>query len=322
MQQNILKFRPYYKSVIWGGDKIASYKGVEIAERCVGESWELSAVPGHESVVADGLLAGKNIVELASEYGAELLGSDVTARYGKQFPLLVKLIDARSDLSVQVHPDDRLAQERHKSPGKTEMWYVVGRAPGARIYCGLSAPLTPESYVERVTSGTIMDVVAAHNSEPGQFFYIPAGTIHAIGAGNFIAEIQQSSDVTYRVYDYNRRDAVGHTRQLHTDEARDAIDYRFPHHVEPTAKRFDRTTAGAVVSPYFRVDYVGGDTELTDCGKGKAFTVIMVTGGTATLTAGDEIATLPQGSTVLIPASAPAYTLRTDLRGSALHIKP
>jgi mannose-6-phosphate isomerase len=323
MKQNILAFEPRYKTVIWGGERIAPYKGVNIAESCVGESWELSAVEGHESVVAHGELAGENLVELCRRYGAELLGRSVVERYGSTFPLLIKLIDARQDLSVQVHPDDAMAQSRHGSQGKTEMWYVVDRTPGARIYCGLSAPLTPEGYVERVSHNTIMDVVAAHAAEPGQFYYIPAGTIHAIGAGNLIAEIQQSSDITYRVYDYDRRDAQGHARELHTMQARDAIDYRFPHSVSPTAQSYSGLQQNAVVSPYFTVDLVSDGATLEANPAGQAFAIVMATRGSATVEFADGSRhTVSQGSTVLIPASAPAYALRSDVGCAALHVKP
>lgn len=309
--KTILTFTPYYKTVVWGGDKIAALKGEKIDVERLGESWELSAVPGHESVVDEGPFAGKNIVELCHTYGSRLLGTKVAKEFGDDFPLLIKLIDARENLSVQVHPDDELARVRHNSRGKTEMWYVVDCEKDANIYSGLSASLDPESYVRRVGDNTIMDVVGAHKSAPGQFYFIPAGTIHAIGAGNLIAEIQETSDITYRVYDYDRRDAAGNPRQLHTVEARDAIDYTFPKEVEPTAKVFDATRMGAVECSYFTTDFI----ELKEGQKldfittGESFTVLMVVGGEVEVRVGKETRRLTCGHTTLIPAEAEDLTL-------------
>jgi mannose-6-phosphate isomerase len=308
-----LKFQPYFKPVIWGGEKIGKYKGVAIDSDCIGESWELSAVPGHESVVSEGEFAGKSITDLAEAYGAELLGTKTVEKYGKVFPLLIKLIDARSDLSVQVHPDDKLAKERHNCAGKTEMWYVVDCEKDANIYCGLSAALTPEGYVERIADNSIMNVVGAYKSAPGQFYFIPAGTIHAIGAGNLIAEIQQSSDITYRVYDYDRRDTEGNPRQLHTEEAKDAINYAFPHTVEPTAKSFAATTPGAVKSDYFTVDFLEGDgSALEYASAGESFVVLMATKGEVEIGIDGEVTLLRQGETALIPACVKNYSLKVS----------
>ncbi len=216
---------PYFKSVIWGGERICKYKGVEQTEEKIGESWEISAVPGHESVVAEGPYKGMRITELIDCFGAELLGSKVMERYDGKFPLLVKLIDANDNLSVQVHPDDELAKKRHDSLGKTEMWYIIDADKGAKIYSGLNREMTPEEYVARVADNTIEETLAVHDSHPGDIFFLPAGRVHAIGAGNLLAEIQESSDITYRIYDYERRDAQGNARELHTELAKDAIEY-------------------------------------------------------------------------------------------------
>ena len=186
------KFKPILKTLVWGT-----------------ESWVLSGVPGSESVVAEGPDEGKTLSEV----------------YGGQFPLLIKFIDAHDDLSIQVHPDDRLARERHGCNGKTEMWYVIGAGEGAHLMSGLKKRITPEEYVSRVQDGTITDVLCDYKVAPGDVFFIPAGRIHAIGGGCFIAEIQQTSDITYRIYDYGRPGLDGKPRQLHTEEAKDAIDY-------------------------------------------------------------------------------------------------
>lgn len=308
-----LIFRPYFKSVIWGGDKISEYKKIPTDRQNIGESWEISAVPGHESVVAEGPLRGMSISELIERYGSDFLGSDVMEKGGKSFPLLVKIIDAKADLSVQVHPDDSLADARHNSPGKTEMWYILDCLPGAKIYSGLRDYLSPESYRERIANDSIMDVVSEHRSAPGQFYYVPAGTIHAIGAGNLLAEVQQTSDITYRVYDYDRRDAQGNPRELHTELAADAIDYRYPNDVTPTAEIFDSTTEGAVTSPYFKTDFLNlkDDDEYRVDTAGRSFAIIMVTEGDLTLQRlfdGKKFV-YPSGSTVLLPASMPKSSI-------------
>jgi len=302
-----LVFSPYYKSVIWGGDRIAPFKNEKIDCCRLGESWELSAVDGCESVVADGPLKGEKLSGLVARYGAALVG---TKSAGRKFPLLVKFIDAKSDLSVQVHPDDELAAKRHNSLGKTEMWYVIDAVPGSHIYSGLCAPLTPDEYLRRIADNTIMQVVGAHDAKPGQFYYIPAGTIHAIGAGCLIAEIQQSSDITYRVYDYARVDANGQQRQLHTAEAKDAIDYTYPSVVTPTAEIYPGTKLDAVKSPFFSVDYVklsaGEQMEIKH--DGTTFTIAVVVAGEANIGG----ITVKAGHTALIPACAAATLLTGD----------
>lgn len=305
----LLAFTPYYKSVIWGGTKIAVLKGESNDMPDLGESWELSAVPGHESVVNAGPLAGQNVCQLIDRYGADLLGSRVIKQWGKSFPLLIKIIDARQNLSVQVHPDDELAAKRHNSRGKTEMWYVIDCEPDAHIYSGLCAPLSAESYVQRIADNSIMDVVACHKSAPGQFYYIPAGTIHAIGAGNLIAEIQETSDITYRVYDYDRRDAQGNPRQLHTKEAVDAIDYRFPNNVEPTARIMEGTTEAAVKCDFFTTDYVEIDGRREYDSDGSSFVILMVMDGEATVSIDGTDYKLTKGHTALVPAAVKHYAL-------------
>ena len=221
----IYKFNNILKPVLWGGDKLVAFKGLPACDEPIGESWELSAVPGHESVVKGGEDDGLTLSQLVQRYGADLVGEDVYRRYGDSFPLLIKLIDAKRDLSIQVHPDDAMAQRRHGSFGKNEMWYILDADEGATIATGFKRPITPEEFDRHLAEGTILDLVNRDASHPGDVFYIPAGMIHAIGAGNLLAEVQQSSDITYRVWDYNRRDADGNLRELHTSQAREALDY-------------------------------------------------------------------------------------------------
>ncbi|WP_290391676.1 type I phosphomannose isomerase catalytic subunit, partial [Paramuribaculum intestinale] len=192
----------------------------------IGESWEISAVPGHVSVVDRGPLAGQSLTELIDTYGADLVGRHIYERYGSAFPLLIKLIDAKAYLSVQVHPDDDLAARRHNgSLGKTEMWYSILPAEGAYLYAGFSRRLDADSFRSAVADNSIIDSLRRHDTRPGDVFFLPAGRIHSIGRGNFVLEIQEASDITYRIYDYDRRDAQGNPRQLHIEESVGAIDF-------------------------------------------------------------------------------------------------
>ena len=221
-----LKFNPILKSTIWGGDKIIPFKHLDCTQPNVGESWEISDVPGDESVVANGPDAGKNLTQMVSLYKGALVGEANYTRFGGKFPLLIKFIDARDDLSIQVHPDDELAMRRHNSMGKTEMWYVIDNAGGrAHLRSGLSRSITPEQYEQMIADNTICDALADYAVRPGDVFFLPAGRIHSIGAGCFIAEIQQTSNITYRIYDFNRKDKDGRTRELHTELSKQAIDY-------------------------------------------------------------------------------------------------
>lgn len=305
-----LLFTPYLKSVIWGGDKICTYKGLDTHLDGIGESWEISAVPGHESVVAEGEYKGSDIAELAARYGEALLGKRSVARYGRVFPLLIKLIDATANLSVQVHPDDALARKRHNSLGKTEMWYIIATEPGARIYSGLNRELTPGLYTRMVAEGTFAEAIAAHTSRPGDVFFLPAGRVHAIGAGNLLAEIQESSDITYRIYDYDRRDADGNARELHTELAKDAIDYKvWPDYRTPAP---DPAEPDAIITEcdHFtsrRVIVAGDENELRR--DADSFMVVMCVAGEATLSWDKGSTRLHTGTTALLPASLPAVTV-------------
>lgn len=297
-----LRFVPYLKSVIWGGDKICRYKGIEQTEAKIGESWEISAVPGHESVVAEGAYKGMRITELIGCFGPQLLGTDVFTRYDGRFPLLVKLIDANDNLSVQVHPDDDLAKERHDSLGKTEMWYIINADAGAKIYSGLNRRLTPDEYVRMVDDNSIEDALAIHESHAGDVFFLPAGRVHAIGAGNLLAEIQESSDITYRIYDYDRRDSEGNARELHTDLAKDAIDYTFYDEYKSAPADPEVSDAVIVECGHFKVDRLLVDGAMPLSFSESSFTVIMCLEGNVILEYESGSMPLKAGETVLLPA--------------------
>ena len=313
------KFEPYLKSVIWGGEKIARFKGITTDQTAIGESWEVSGVPGHESVSAeqgipDDPNLGLTLYQLIEKYGAALVGKEVYEHFGTKFPLLVKIIDSRQDLSIQVHPNDALAMERHHCAGKTEMWYVINTEPGARIYAGLKKSITPDDY-ERLAHAEVRegenpfaDVIASYESHAGDVFFLPAGRLHAIGAGNLLAEIQQTSDITYRVYDYGRRDAEGHTRQLHVDEAKQAIDYRVCPDYR-TNYDHNHPSAELVRCPYFAVrrEMVDGRACLDyHC---DSFVIVVCLSGEVTVNG----IKARRGETLLVPACA--NTL--DIQGRA-----
>ena len=313
-----LKFQPILKTVVWGGEKIAPFKNIATEQHNIGESWELSGVKGNESVVANGPWAGRTIADLVHEYKGELIGRHVYENTGDEFPLLIKFIDARDDLSIQVHPDDALAAIRHNgSKGKTEMWYIVGAEPGAHLLAGMTGEITPADYERKVADGTITDVLARHEVAPGDVFFLPAGRVHAICGGCFIAEIQQTSDITYRIFDYNRPGLDGKPRQLHTELAKDAIDYRvFPDY--RTAYGAVRNAETTVVDcDYFTTAVYDLDAPVRkDLSATDSFLVVICTEGAGTLTDsepdGEHTIGIRRGDTVLIPASSAGVTFAPE----------
>lgn len=311
-----LKFKPILKTVVWGGEKIAPYKEVSTEQHNIGESWELSGVRGHESVIADGEFEGKTVTELAEQFKGKLLGEKVYACTGSEFPLLIKFIDAKKDLSIQVHPDDALAAKRHNSKGKTEMWYVVGADENAHLLSGLSKDITPDEYVKMVENNTITDVLTDFRVKAGDVFFLPAGRIHAIGAGCFIAEIQQTSDITYRIYDYGRPGLDGKPRELHTELAKDAIDYKvYPDYRTKYTEKKDEETV-LVECRYFTTSLYDLDRTFDkDLSGLDSFLVVICIEGKGTLTDHEEedcTVTLHQGETVLIPATSRGVTFTPD----------
>lgn len=299
------KFIPILKSMLWGGDKIVAYKQIVSGQRQIGESWELSGVEGAVSVVAEGPDAGMTLTELLARDGAALLGARNFERFGCRFPLLVKFIDARLDLSIQVHPSDELARKRHDTNGKSEMWYVVAADEGAHLRSGFARTTTPEQYAASVADDTICDLLTDYPIAPGDVFYLPAGRIHSIGAGSLVAEIQQTSDLTYRIYDFNRRDADGNLRQLHTELAREAIDYTVLPDYRTRYERATNREVELVASPHFRTSLLDLTAPFAlDLAASDSFLIAVCVEGRGTLAddCGRRVA-LHQGETALIPAS-------------------
>ena len=310
-----LKFKPILKTLVWGGEKIAPFKNITTDQHNIGESWELSGVRNNESVVANGPLAGRTITELIHEYKGGLIGKANYEKTGEEFPLLIKFIDARQDLSIQVHPDDELAAKRHNgSKGKTEMWYVISADKDAHLMSGLSRKITPEEYVERVDNHTITEVLHDYKVSAGDVFFLPAGRIHSIGAGSFIAEIQQTSDITYRIYDFGRLGLDGKPRELHTELAKDAIDYSVSddYRTHYTAVKNEEVTL--VSCRYFTTSLLDIDKPYAKDLTGlDSFLIIICTEGKGEIVDDQgNRESMHQGETILIPASAASVEFIPD----------
>jgi len=303
-------FEPNLHTIVWGGRRLRPYKGLEVSEEPIGESWEVSAVPSSTSIICNGELAGKDLNSVIEMSPARILGGKVARRYGGKLPLLVKFIDAEKDLSIQVHPNDEMAQREHGKFGKSEIWYIIDAKPGSHLYAGFKEEITPEEYKRRVEDGTIVDVLARHEVKAGDVFYLPAGRVHAICGGILLAEVQQSSDVTYRIFDYNRPGMDGKPRELNTELASQALDF----HVEDEYRTQYSDVAGRanriIDSPYFSVRV----TEMTDSFhrnliKYDSFIISMCIKGDCKIrmrTTGDEIL-LREGHSTLIPAAIADY---------------
>lgn len=310
-----LKFKPILKSLVWGGEKIAPFKGIETGQHNIGESWELSGVKDNESVVANGPLAGKNITELCEEYKGGLLGEKVYAATGTEFPLLIKFIDARQDLSIQVHPDDKLAAERHNgSKGKTEMWYVMNSDKDAHLMSGLTEKITPEEYAARIEDNSITEVLHDYKVSEGDVFFLPAGRIHSIGSGCFVAEIQQTSNITYRIYDFGRLGLDGKPRELHTELSKEAIDYTVCEDYRTKYETAKNKECRLVSCQYFTTSLLDLDKEFDkDLSGLDSFVILICLGGKGTVTDSDgHSETLRQGETLLVPASAKGLRIIPD----------
>ncbi|MFP9100002.1 type I phosphomannose isomerase catalytic subunit [Flavobacterium sp. RHBU_24] len=303
-----LVFTPILQDRIWGGTKLRTDLGKDIPTETTGESWELSAVEGNVSIVKNGALAGTPLTDLLEQYPDDILGTAVHAKFGKQFPLLFKFLDAREDLSIQVHPNDELAKKRHNSFGKTEMWYVMQADPGSRIIVGFNHTSSPEEYVEKLESKQLIDILNQVPAEKGQVFFLETGTIHAIGAGIVIAEIQQTSDITYRIYDWDRVDANGNGRQLHVEEALDAMNYNETDTQKHYTTQSNKSNT-MVDCPYFTTNFLPLDGSTTVSRSGESFTVYICTDGEFTVDIEGEAYSFKKGDTILVPAAVKAFTL-------------
>ena len=307
-----IKFQPLLKQTLWGGDKIVTFKHIDSQLENVGESWEISGVKDNETIVKEGQLKGKSLNEVVAELKDRLVGKENYQRFGDEFPLLIKFIDARQDLSIQVHPNDEIAHKQGKPRGKTEMWYLMESEPGAKLYCGLKKQITPDQYKEMVDNDTICDALAQYEVKEGDCFFLPAGRIHAIGSGCFLAEIQQTSDVTYRIYDYKRKDKNGNYRELHTKLAAESINYQVENDYRTHYVGRLNKGVSLVQCPYFCTAVYDLNEPMTlDYSELDSFVILIGLKGEGKITdnEGNEVSIMA-GDTLLIPATT--ETLRVS----------
>ena len=312
-----MRFIPIIKDKIWGGPRLRDVLGKNAKDKA-GESWELSGVAGDLSVVENGFLAGNNLQELAEVYMGDLLGDQVFDRFGIGFPLLIKFIDASDFLSVQVHPDDKTARERHNSYGKTEMWYIV-ESEGGQLITGFNREIDRKTYLKHFNEGTLKEILHYETVSPGDIYFMPAGRIHAIGSGVLLAEIQQTSDVTYRIYDWDRVDDRGQPRELHTDLALDVIDFTFHQEYRTPYQPLKNSTVTAVDCPYFTTGVIHLDQPLEkDFNLIDSFVIYMCMEGTAGITYPGGTELIQKGQTLLIPAELKNLALIPAETGTTL----
>lgn len=305
-------FKPNLHSVVWGGKRLELWKHLTPSLEPVGESWEVSAVPSSESVISNGEYEGQLLTDIIAQYPEDILGEAVAHKYDNQLPLLVKFIDAERDLSIQVHPDDEMAQRLHGKRGKSEMWYVIDAKPGAYLYAGFKRKLSKEEYCRMVADGTICDALAKHEVHRGDVFYLPAGRVHAICGGILLAEVQQSSDVTYRIFDYNRPGIDGKPRQLHTELAAEALDFNVLDDYRTSYFDEHHRANHCIDSPYFNVRVVDAeDTFHRNLVKYDSFIITMCLQGDCWLKVRktNDTVLLREGSACLVPAVLADYDI-------------
>lgn len=316
-----LKFQPILKDKIWGGTQLNKLFGKESDSTLLGESWELSGYPGEESVVSNGFLAGNDLRELIEVYMGELVGDRVFDQHGDSFPLLFKLIDANDTLSIQVHPGDEVAAARHDSFGKTEMWYVLAAQPGAELIIGFREDCDHDTYLDALDNDTVESLLQHVPVTPGDVFFIPAGLIHAIGKGVVLAEIQQSSDVTYRIYDYGRKDDHGNERELHTEEALEVIDFNASVSPKTSYEVVENGITPLVKCEYFTTNLIRFDQPVTRTyGTLDSFVVYMCLEGQFQVEYLGEKTSVAKGETILIPASLEILQLWPEGNVSMLEV--
>ncbi len=306
-----IKFNPILKERIWGGEKLIHTFKKQSNKTNIGESWEISDVKGAVSVVANGSFEGKSLKDLVTTYKGDFVGNKVYEQFGENFPILIKFIDAKTPLSIQVHPSNELAKERHNSFGKNEMWYVMDVDKDAELIVGFNQNVDEKKYVAALENGKILDILNSEKVKKGDTFYIPAGRVHAIGAGTVLAEIQQTSDVTYRIYDYERTDASGNQRELHTDLALAAIDYNLYNSYKTDYQIKENKSSKLVHSPYFKTAIIQLTSTLNkDYSALDSFVIFMCVEGSFSLYCNEEFVEIAKGETTLLPATADIVQLK------------
>lgn len=309
-----IKFEPILKERIWGGEKLIKTFKKNSEKTNIGESWEISDVKGDVSIVSNGALKGKSLKELVKTYKTEFVGEKVYKQFGENFPILIKFIDAKTPLSIQVHPSNELAKMRHNSFGKNEMWYVMDVDNDSELIVGFNRKVDKEKYVDSLEKGEVLDILNTEKVKPGDTFYIPTGRVHAIGSGAVIAEIQQTSDITYRIYDYERVDkTTGDQRELHTELAVDAIDYNVYDNYKANYVLTENSASELVHSSYFKTNIINvTDVVKSDYSNLDSFVILMCVEGKFELTCNEEVIVVNIGETVLFPAVTKQIELKSS----------
>ncbi|MFT5243281.1 MAG: mannose-6-phosphate isomerase [Psychroserpens sp.] len=304
-----LKFEPILKDKIWGGQKLKSLLNKDSNLPNVGESWEISDVEGDTSIVSNGDLKKQSLNELLKTHKADLIGEKNYKIFGNKFPLLIKFIDAKEDLSIQLHPNDELAAERHNSFGKTEMWYVMQADDDANLIVGFNQKMTTEKYLKHLEDKTLSDILNFEKVKTGDTYFIDVGRVHAIGAGVMLAEIQQTSDITYRVYDWDRIDDDGNERALHNDLAIDAFDFDMPENFRVQYQKERNISNNMVSCPYFTTNFLHVTEPILKLNTKDSFFIYICVEGEALIETETASEFIRQGETVLLPAAIETYKI-------------
>ncbi|MFN0729103.1 type I phosphomannose isomerase catalytic subunit [Polaribacter gochangensis] len=316
-----LKFEPILKEKLWGGEKLMQLLSKKSTKKDIGESWEISDVDNDTSIVANGNLIGTDLKSLISKYKCELVGENNYSVFGEKFPLLIKFIDAKETLSIQLHPNDELAKKRHNSFGKTEMWYVMQADENANLIVGFQKESNKQEYLKHLKNNTLLDILNVDAVSEGDVYFIPTGRVHAIGAGVLLAEIQQTSDITYRIYDWERTDSKGKKRDLHTDEALSAIDYSAENSYKTTYQKEKNTASEIISCPYFTTNIVLIDQEILVNHSAKdSFVIYMCVKGAVTFMHNNSEIALNYGETILVPACFKEFVIKPSVNSELLEI--
>ena len=319
--EQFIKFEPILKDKIWGGEKLKTILEKKSERNDIGESWEISDVENDTSIVSNGPLKGIDLKQLISMFKGDLVGGEIYRHFGEKFPLLIKFIDAKEALSIQLHPHDDLAKERHNSFGKTEMWYVMQADEKANLIVGFQKDVTKEEYIQHLENKTLTEILNIDEVDAGDVYFIPTGRVHAIGAGVLLAEIQQTSDITYRVYDWDRQDSEGNFRDLHTEEALDAIDYSSKPSYKTDYIKTQNQSSEIVSCPYFTTHVlpIKGEFLINHSDK-DSFVIYMCVKGSVIFFDAHQQEELKMGETLLVPATLKEFRIQSDKDSELLEV--
>ncbi len=319
-----IKFISIPKETIWGGNRLHTVLNKEFdSSKKIGESWEISGLEGDISVAKNGFLKGNNLEELIEVYMGELVGDKVYEQFGLEFPLLIKFLDACEDLSIQVHPNDEFALEKHKAYGKTEMWYIIDAEKDSELIMGFNRPINKNIFLDSIQNGTLPQLINREKTHADCCYFIPAGKIHAVGKGILLAEIQQTSDITYRIYDWERKDQDGNERELHTDLAKEALDYTYEKKHKTDFKSTINESSELVKCPYFNTHIVEFNQSMEiDYTNLDSFVIYICLDGNCEILGeeGEKPVPLSKGETVLIPASLKSLTLKPKQKTKLIEV--